>query len=139
MNPTLLNEVKITKVKATQSSAGTAVNTDAVDMQGWDGVLFIGALATVNAGNSVNLAQSDTEGGSYADLAGTAVVPGTDGDEVQIDLYQPTKRWVRAEVDRSGANTVTETFYAIQYRGRKAPVTANGIAETHVSPAEGTA
>lgn len=138
MNPTLLNEVKVTVVKTTQASAGTAVNTDSVDMTGYDGVVFVGALATANAGNSVNVAQS-SDNSTFADLEGTAQVPGTNGDLVAIDVFRPTDRYVRAEIVRAGADTVTETFFAIQYRGRKAPVTSIATQETHVSPDEGTA
>lgn len=138
MQPTLLNDVKITVVKATQATGTSAVNTDSVDMTGYDGVMFVGALATANAGNSVNLAQSSDDS-TFADLAGTAQVPATSGDLVAIDLFRPTDRYVRAEIVRAGATTVTETFYAIQYRGRKAPVTSIATQETHVSPAEGTA
>ena len=137
MNPTLLKNCKVTVVKTTQASAGTAVNTDSVDMTGYDGVLFVGAIATVS-GNSVNLAQSSDDA-TFNDLEGTAQIGGTNGDLIAIDLFQPTDRYIRAEIDRSGTNTVTETFYAIQYKGRKAPVTSIATQETHVSPSEGTA
>lgn len=138
MNPTLLNNCKVTIVKTTQATGTSAVNTDSVDMQGFDGVLFLGALATANAGNSVNLAQS-TDNSTFNDLAGTAQVPATNGHLVAIDLYKPRERYIRAEIVRAGATTVTETFIAIQYRGRKAPITSVATQETHVSPAEGTA
>lgn len=138
MQATLLNDVKVTVVKTTQSTATSAVNTDSVDMTGFDGVVFVGALATANAGNSVNLAQS-SDNSTFVDLAGTAQVPGTSGDLVAIDLFRPSDRYVRAEIVRAGASTVTETFYAIQYRGRKSPITSIATQETHVSPDEGTA
>jgi len=138
MQATLLNDVKVTVVKTTQSTATSAVNTDSVDMTGFDGVVFVGALATANAGNSVNLAQS-SDNSTFVDLAGTAQVPGTNGDLVAIDLFRPSDRYVRAEIVRAGATTVTETFYAIQYRGRKSPITSIATQETHVSPDEGTA
>jgi len=139
MQPTLLNDVKIDKVLVTQATGTSALTTDPIDMQGWEGVLFVGALATANAGNSINLAQSDASGGTYSDLEGSKLTPAVNGEEAQIDLFRPTKRYVRAEIVRAGATTVTETFYAIRYRGRKAPVTANGVAQSHVSPDEGTA
>lgn len=137
MNPTLLNDVKVTIVKTTQATAGTAITTDSVDMTGFDGVLFVGALATVS-GNSVNLAQSSDDA-TFADLAGTAQIAGANGGLIAIDLFRPSDRYVRAEIDRSGTNTVTETFMAIQYRGRKNPITSIATQETHVSPDEGTA
>lgn len=138
MNPTLLNDCKITVVKTTQATGTSAVNTDSVDMTGWDGVVFIGAFATANAGNYANLAQSSDDT-TFLDLEGTKQTPGTNGHLIAIDLFRPVDQYVRLEMVRAGATTVTETFYAIQYRGRKSPVTSVATQETHVSPDEGTA
>lgn len=137
MNPTLLKNALVTVVKTTQATGTGAVNSDSVDMQGWDGVLFIGAFATANAGNYVNLAQS-TDDATFADLEGTKQTPGTDADLIAADLFRPRERYVRLEMVRAGATTVTETFFAIRYRGRKAPKVSIATQETHVSPAEGT-
>jgi len=138
MNPTLLNDSQVSVVKTTQASAGTAINSASVDMQGWEGVLFVAAFATANAGNSANLAQSSDDA-TFNDLEGTKQTPAGNGDLIAIDLYQPTKRYVRLEVDRSGANTVIETVYAIRYRGRKGRQVSVATQEIHVSPNEGTA
>ena len=133
--------VKVVLAKAGQTSAGTAINSDAIDMQGYDGVVFVGSIATADAANFANVAQSDTSGGTYTDLAGTKVVPGDNGDSFLIDVYRPTKRFVRCEVDRGGANTATGDVYALLYQGSKMPVSHGATidAETHISPAEGTA
>lgn len=133
-------EIKVTLVKATQTSAGTAVNSDSVDMQGWEGVFFLCAIHTANAGNSMNLAQS-SDNTNFDDLEGTKNVPGDAGDSAMSDCYKPTDRYVRAEFVRAGANTALGECYAVQYRPRTAP-TSHGAtidSETHVSPAEGTA
>lgn len=136
----LSKNVKITMVKARQTSAGTAINSDSVDMQGFDGVIFLGVMETANAANFANAAQS-ADDVSFADLAGTKVVPGDNGDSFLIDVYKPTDRYVRCEVDRGGAATAVGAIFAIQYQGRKAPVTHGTTidAETHISPDEGTA
>lgn len=136
----LSKNVKVTLVKAGQVTGTSAVDSDAVDMSGFEGVMFVGSITTANAGNFANAAQGNTSGGTFDDLAGTKVVPGDNGDSFMIDVYRPTDRWVRCEVTR-GATTVTGDIYAIQYGARVLP-TSHGAtidAETHISPAEGTA
>lgn len=136
----LLKNTKLTKVLALSASAGTALNTASVDMQGFEGVMFFGRMATNNAANFANLAQSidDT---TFNDLLGTKVVPGDDADSFCIDVYRPLERYVRLEVDRGGANTIVGDIYAIQYGARKAPTSQGATidSEMHISPIEGTA
>jgi len=134
---------KLVLAKAGQGSAGTAINSDGINTEGYDGVMFFGTIATANAANFANLAQSSDDGSAdeYTDLAGTKVVPGTNGYSFLIDVYKPTKKYVRCEIDRGGANTITGDIYALLYGAAKAPVTHGTTisAETHISPAEGTA
>jgi len=133
----LLKQLKITRVKAGQSSAGTEVDSDSVDMAGFDGVIFIGSIATANAGNYMKVQGSD-DNSTFSDLEGTKVVPGDDGDQAKIEIHRPRHRYLRAVIIRAGANTATGDIYAIQHSTSKAPIT-NDDAETHISPAAGTA
>lgn len=135
-----MRDIKCTLVKDTQTSAGTAINSSSVDMTGFDGVVFVGKMTTANASNFANAAQSANDS-SFADLEGTKVTPGDSGDSWWINVYKPTDRYVRCEVDRGGADTVTGEIYAFQYGAAKPPVTHGATidAETHISPAEGTA
>lgn len=136
----LSKNAKVVRVKLAQTSAGTAINSDSVDMQGFEGVMFFGSFGTANASNFANAAQSEDDS-SFADLKDTKVVPGDNNDSFLIDVYRPTERYVRCEIDRGGANTATGDIYAVLYGAHKAPVTHGTTidAETHVSPAEGTA
>lgn len=146
-----MNLVKNTRlsiaITPTDGAAGTSdINGATLDMAGWDGVLMLvtfgaittGAVTSIKAqqGNAANLSDA-------ADLAGTGqVIADTDDDKTfYIDLYKPTKRYVRLVVDRGTQNAVVASALYIQYRGAKAPaVHGTGVAgETHVSPAEGTA
>src|SRR3990167_11076125 len=102
----LSKDVKITMVKDAAVSAGTALNSDSVDMAGFEGVMFIGQIDTANAANFANAAQSSNDS-SFDDLAGTKVVPGDNHDSFLIDIYKPGDRYVRCEIDRGGANTAT--------------------------------
>ena len=136
----LTQNVKVTKVKDHQASAGTAIDSDSVDMQGYEGVMFIGEMITAHASNFVNLATSSDDS-TFNDLAGTKVTPGSNGDCGMIDLHKPLERYIRMEVDRGGANTAFGTIYAIQYGAGNRPPThgATVVSGVHVSPAEGTA
>lgn len=136
----LSQNTKLTLVKAAQTSAGTAVDSDSVDMAGFEGVIFFGSIATANAANSANVAESDDDS-TFNDLLGTKVVPGDNGDSFLIDVYRPLGRYVRCEVDRGGANTAVGDIYALQYGARKKPVTHGATidSEVHASPAQGTA
>lgn len=117
-SPNISDSVKVTVIKPNQAEAGTEINTDSVDMAGFDGVVFVGSLDTANAGNSVNISQSSNDT-DFEDLEGTRVTPSTDGEEVAIELVRPRKRYVRARINRSGADTATQTFFAIRYNMQK--------------------
>lgn len=134
----LSKNVKVTKVAAAATSAGTAIDSTAVDMSGFEGVIFVGSIATANAGNTANAAQATTSGGSYADLAGSEVAPGDNGDSFLIDVYRPRERFVRCEIDRSGANSATGDIYAIQYGAASKPTVHGATIDAilAISPAE---
>lgn len=137
----LSTDVKVTKFAAT-ASAGTEILTDAIDMQGFDGVLIMCTMATANAANHLKGQQCDTSGGTYADLAGSAVTPGADGDVLILDLFQPRERYIKGSVIRAGADTQVGEIYVVQYKGKKRPEDNNsGIYNSVLlqSPAEGTA
>jgi len=140
----IAENVKLRLVKAASESATGDVNSDVVDMAGFDGVMFFTVIGTANAGNYIK-AQQDaaaTFDDDPQDLEGTKVVAGADGEVVGVDIYKPLERYVRLAVTRTAATKVGE-IYALQYQGRVKP-TVNVVAdtiniETHVSPDEGTA
>lgn len=139
----LSKHVKLRKVAAAATSAGTEVISSVVDMQGYEGVLFFTTIATANAGNYLK-AQSGTDATvtDAADLAGTKVVAAANGQVVFLDIHKPQERYLTANIIRAGTNTATGDIYAIQYCGKVKPesniVTNVIIGELHVSPDEGT-
>jgi hypothetical protein len=118
------------------------VLSDAIDTAGFEGCMFVGSITTANAGNFGKVQQSsDNDADTYADLEGTKNVPGTSGDSFLIDVFRPRERYLKCSIIRAGASTATGDLYAILYGAHKAP-TSHGAtidAETHASPAEGTA
>jgi hypothetical protein len=140
----LSSEIKITKVKDAEVSAGTEILSDEIDMSGFDGCLFFTTIATANSGNYIKAQEDDTTGmGSAADLEDTKVVAASTNDVVWLDIYKPLKQFLRISVIRAGADTVVGEIYALQYQGRSYPntnlVTNAIIGELHISPVAGTA
>lgn len=137
-----LSRIKKRLVAAGATSAQTDVEGDVVDMQGFDGVVFSARIATANAGNYLKAQQGDkADGTDMADLADTKVVAAHNGDVVAVEVYRPTKRYVRGVIIRSGAATVTGDMYADQHGAAVLPVSNNVddviVSEIHISPDEG--
>lgn len=140
---------KITQViTPTAGAAGTTdINGTTIDMQDYDGVLFVCTFGAITAAAVTSIkaqqgAASDMS--DAADLAGTGqtIADDDDGKVFYIDLKNVTERYVRLVVDRGTQNAVVASAEAIQYLASKPPVAAHGstvAGETHERPAEGTA
>lgn len=140
----LFKNIKVTKVLAGAVSAGTELDGTAVDMSGYEGVVFFGTIATANAGNFLKAQEGLlSDGSDGADLSGSKVVAVANAQVVWNDVYKPQKRYVRPVIIRAGANTITGDVYALQYGGRLKPETnlvLNAlIGSLLISPDEGTA
>lgn len=151
MEGLLNSQIRITRVSNAVAAGATDSNGTGVDMQadgGYDGVLFVALLGALTATQVTALhgQQSDDDGSTdaYSDLEGSNVGPLGDDDDndcLVLDVYHPTKRYVRPVVDRATANAVIDGVIAIQYKGRTPPTShdATVFASTAVvSPAEGT-
>jgi hypothetical protein len=143
------NTTKIVRVM-NAVAAGTSVQTSsAVDMAGFEGVRFIVSLGVGSASSvgQVKASQSTTSGGSYSDIAGslgTAFTPTTDDNKVWVlDIYRPTKRFVKCIVNRAAGNTVIDTVTAELYEPRNFPTVDDATTvlghKQLVAPIEGTA
>ncbi len=145
----LSKNVKITRVKVAQAAGTSDITSDAVDMAGFDSVLFLVHFGAITSGAVTSIkAQQDTSSGmsGAADLTGTSVtVADTDDNKIfGIDIHAPRERYVQCVVDRGTQNAVVDSITAIQYNKiGVAPTTHDsttvGTIEQHTSPAEGTA
>lgn len=128
----LSKQIKLRKVKAATATGTDAIEGDVVDMSGYDGVAFFTTIATANAGNYLKAQQGAAATLSDGvDLAAQKVVADGNGAVVLLDVYRPTKRYVRPVVIRGAASVVGE-ICAVQYKGRKMPE-VNTVANTIVS------
>lgn len=146
MHPSLLNDVKVTVISPAAVAAQTAIESDILDMSGYEGVLFLAVLGDVTTGSVLGLAAQQNIANStsgMATLAGsatfTAGASDADSKVLALDVYRPRERYVRAYLTRTTANAIIGGIIAIQYGAAKKPQSqaASVIdSETLVEPAE---
>lgn len=128
----LSKDVKVTVVSGAAVAAQTEVVSSVLDMQGFDGVMFIALTGDVTTacvltltakGNSANSTSSPTPVTQKATTAFTA--DGTSGDDkaLVVDVYDPALRYVFASLTRTAANAVVNGIIAIQYSADSRPTT----------------
>lgn len=129
---------------ADHSAAGTSdVTSLIVDMAGYTGVVFATSFSTADSTNGIKVQQnSANETTGMADLAGTWVSSGTTNEDVVVEIFKPSKRYLQVVASR-GASSTLESVWATLYGGTDGAsvnsVSGTQIAELHVSPVEGTA
>jgi len=145
----LNDEIKISRV-LNGVAAGTSVQAgSAVDMQGYDGVMFIALLGALTATQVTSMEAHQSSDNAAADaftaLLASKVGPLADGDSnkcLVLDVWRPQERYVKPVINRATANAVIDGVIAIQYKARSLPTahaTSVAFAEKHNAPAEGTA
>lgn len=146
----LSQAAKITRhSNAVAAGTTTITPSSGIDMQGYDGCLFLVAFGAITASGvqSVKVQQSDDDGVSdaYSDLEGTSVSVADDDDNqlVWVDVARPQKRYLKVIVSRATQNSAIDGILALQYGSKVEPVTHDSTTvlggELHVSPDEGTA
>lgn len=147
MNKRLLSqETKTTLVKTAVAAGTTDIETDSVDMSGFDSVLFIAVFGTLTATQVTSMhAEQSADDSTFNDLedSGSAALADDDDDKIiQLDIHKPGDRYVRAVIDRGTANAVLNAVVAIQYNAKSVPTTqdADTVVETVqiIDPDEGT-
>ena len=144
---TCLNKVKITRVINGTAAGTTPVNSSVIDMQGFEGVMFIASFGaiTATAVTGIKIQQGNASDGSDAiDLTGTALaILDTASNKVLVsEIYKPEKRYLRVVITRGTANAVVDGVVAQQFGARIAPpIHDSSVAgfEYWVSPPEGIA
>jgi hypothetical protein len=153
MNMNISKALKFTRVSNYASAATTAINSSAVDMKGFESCAFVVACGTITDSPQtttvdVKVQQCVDSGSSpetWADLAGTKISYTYQGDSklAIAEIVQPTERYLRCVVTRTGGNSAVDAIIAIQGGATAEPVTHDSTtvlgAELHQAPAEGTA
>ena len=132
MNNSFLTEaVKITKVADAATAATSDVTGTGVDMQGWDGVVFLTSYGTAAADNLIHAEESsdDAATDAYTDIAGSEVdLSGASDEDQFLDIMRHgsggTARYIRVVAQRGTSSTCGD-IWALQYRGREVPFAAS--------------
>lgn len=143
----MIKDVNVTRIYAgAVAGFGDILSSDILDMTGYEGVMFIADLGDQAATAVATLtAQQDTDaaGGTMATLTGSVAhtFAAADGDDdlLVLDVYKPTERYIRAQLQRATANITVKSIIAIQYGAMKTPVTQSTTvldSDLLVSPAE---
>lgn len=142
--PNLSGLVKITKVKdPTTAAASSVVESDVLDMAGYEGVVFFTSYGTAAADNTIKLKGSTAASTSgMGDITGSSVGVASSDEDVWLDVYKPRYRYLQLAALRA-TSTKLGDIWAVQYGGRKLPednTTAGTIhGETNISQSTGTA
>lgn len=138
----LLTSAKFTSVSGYSTAGTSAVSGTAVDMAGYDSVVFVTQFGTAAANNLLQCEGSTAAStGPFEDLAGTEVNAGASDETQAIEIVRTKYRYLRPAVLRGTSSTVVG-MTAIQHGARSYPVdnTVAGTihSEISVSPATGT-
>jgi hypothetical protein len=143
----MLNNAKIDQVLGYTAAGQTKKTSDIIDMDGYDGVLFVAGLGTVleNGTVDVYVEQNDANSTSgMARLATTAAYTITAGNAavaksaIVVDVYKPGERYIQCNVTPAVANAVILGVVAIRYKSHLCPVTNDSLLQSTrlVTPAE---
>jgi len=143
MSQNFLSGTRVDKLVDHSTANTTDVASGILDMSGFEWVAFLTSFGTAAADNLVKVQQDDVNAtGGMADLLGSGLLSGASDEDVKVEVYRPTKRYVRLVALR-GTSTTLESVWAIRGGARVVPVTnttsGTDISEITYSPAEGTA
>lgn len=135
----------LTKRIENATAAGTTdITSDTVDMQGYTGARFVALLGTLTDTHVTKLLiqQSDDDGSAdaYSTILTSDAMGNTDSNKMIIaEVNFPTKRYLRAVVDRGTANAVIDGVIVELFGAALRPVTKDSsVSVQHVvnCPAE---
>lgn len=145
----LLKNVKIQEVLAPVAAADdTDENSDRLDMQNHEGVIFIvpitDSVATGVATLTIEQNTADSDTGMAALSGATATATSAANDDLNntlliVDVYRPRERYVQGVITSATADIAFGNMIAIQYGPKKAPVsqpTSVQASTQVISPAE---
>ena len=115
----LLEATTVDQVATAQAAGTSDVNSDVVDTQNYEGVIFVTTLGTAAANNGIKI-----QGGEQSDLSDAADLLSSSNTPnktcVVTQVHKPRERYVRAVVVR-GTSTTVDSVVAYLYGARTRP------------------
>lgn len=130
-SPRITGDMLIGEVGAAIAAANnTDSNSDILDMAGYEGVIFIAALAaSVATGVATlkieqNVANQDAGMAALVGASASVTAVGTElaGQLLTAEVYQPRERYVQAVRTSAVANIAFGALIAIRYGAKKLPI-----------------
>jgi hypothetical protein len=125
---TALEEIKIVKVKAASAAGTTAIESDAVDLADYDGVLFLTTVGAIVTGGvqsmKVQHGDTTTPATDVTDLSHT-VEDDDDNNSYALDFVRKDKRYARCVISRATQNSTWGEIYALLYGAKLKPVVSD--------------
>lgn len=124
----LSNHVKILDmIDAVAAGSSDKDGDHYVDMQGYDGVMFVAHMGTLTAGQVTTLeGKGSSDHSTWAAFATAAITAGmadADGKKcLVLDIFRPVTRYVRPTIHRATQNAVIDSCIAILYQATDKPV-----------------
>lgn len=114
-------ETKITSLQ-NHTTAGTGtITSDALDMEGYDAVLFLTSFGTPAVNNLITMHDSAASGSGFAATVALKACSASVG-MVALDVHRAVQRYVKCVATR-GTSSTCETIWGIQYNAKVKPVT----------------
>lgn len=127
----------IQSIGPASASSGAKLGA-AVDMQGWDGVMYvinIGAITGSGVADAYVVSDDNSSFTSQTNINGAALTQVVNANTMQIiDVFKPTERYNRI-ILTPAANTVAYSVTAVRYR-RSGILPASPVAEQTVVVAQ---
>lgn len=137
MLPSILKDMKITRVNNAAAAAQTELDSSCVDMAGFDSVLFVIALGTVTDASVMTMTiksnPTNSNSGGTTEKAGTAVTASTSSNKTMaVEVHKPSQRFVYCAFTRTAQNAAVDAIYAIQFNAKSVPQT-HGLLDAVIS------
>ena len=133
LDMSLLKDAKISRVENAAAAGTTDLDTDVLDMTGYDAVMFVALLGDATSGSVLELQVFGNTANSTSsptpveltdgDVTYTAGASDADNKLMVADVIRPAYRYVFARLVIDTQNCVVDGIIAIQYRSRDVPVT----------------
>jgi len=121
----LIEEIKPVPVLGYQATGQTDPDSAVVDMQGYDGVMFVLHLGAVDATGTITMAAKQAATSIVGDALSGASVAGDAADDdklLVLDVLRPTDRYLSVTITRAVADSVINGVVAFLYKARDLPV-----------------
>lgn len=143
----LSKNVAIDQVLGYYAAGTTKRTSDIIDMQGWEGVVFVAGLGTIIEAGTIDVfVEQNTANATsgMARLATTTAHTVTSANAalaksaIVVEVHKPQERYLQCNITPATQNAVILGIVAIRYNGKLAPQSNSGLLKQTllVSPAE---